>query len=349
MEQAIGYCTAADGVRIAFATYGGDGPPLLVLPDVVSQEYAWKLPAGRALLTELARGRRLVTYDTRGIGLSDRGGDVSSLDDYVRDVEAVVEHLELENAALFTFGGVASTLAISYADAYPERVSALVLWGALIAKKRVDDSHTETFGRIWAWNARAMATLYFPSGPLELERWFAKCLAAAAFDDSIGRVMAMEWDLSDQLPSIRTPTLVLQRSRVSSVNPALGREAARLLPNARLLMLDGDADHPVHDAGQYASTVDAFLEEHAPRRRAAGHPAGTDADEPPLSAREMEVLALLSSGCSAKEIAGELTLSVSTVQRHIANIYRKIGARGRVDAAAYGIAHGLARPRAVEE
>jgi DNA-binding CsgD family transcriptional regulator/pimeloyl-ACP methyl ester carboxylesterase len=348
VKQTIGYCDASDGARIAFATYGGDGPPMLVLSDVLSQEHVWRLEAGRALLTELARDRRLVSYDVRGVGLSDRGVSCGSLDDYGRDIAAVIHHLGLEGTTLFSFGGLASPLAISYAARHPAHVSALILWGALITKKRVDDAHVETFRRVWAWNALAMATMYFPSGPLELERWFAKGLAAASFEDTVGRVMDLEWSLGDLLPRITTPALVLQRARVSAVNPSLGRQAARLLANARLLMLEGDADHPVHDPVQYLPTLRAFLDEYAPSGSYAARTAGTRRQAPPLTDRETEVLTLLSAGATAREIADALAISVSTVQRHIANIYAKIGARGRVDAAAYGIDHGLVRSRELQ-
>ena len=64
-----------------------------------------------------------------------------------------------------------------------------------------------------------------------------------------------------------------------------------------------------------------------------------------LTTRETEVLSLLAGGRTGKEIAAELGVGLSTVQRHIANIYTKIGARGRVDAAAYALERGLARPR----
>jgi DNA-binding NarL/FixJ family response regulator len=60
-----------------------------------------------------------------------------------------------------------------------------------------------------------------------------------------------------------------------------------------------------------------------------------------LTDREQQVLRLLAAGRTGREIAGELTISVPTVQRHIANIYAKIGARGRVEAAAYAFAHGM--------
>jgi adenylate cyclase len=77
----------------------------------------------------------------------------------------------------------------------------------------------------------------------------------------------------------------------------------------------------------------------------AAGPTGSKEPTSPLTARETEVLSLLASGHSGKEIALQLMLSLSTVQRHIANIYAKIGARGRVEAAAYAIKHGLVQPR----
>jgi DNA-binding NarL/FixJ family response regulator len=120
-----------------------------------------------------------------------------------------------------------------------------------------------------------------------------------------------------------------------------------MLADARLLMLDGDADHPVHDWSQYLPAVYAFLDEHARPRVHVPNLAVRTFGEP-LTAREVEVLSLLSGGHSAREIADHLTVSVSTVQRHIANIYKKIGARGRVDAAAYGIARGIVRGRELE-
>jgi DNA-binding CsgD family transcriptional regulator/pimeloyl-ACP methyl ester carboxylesterase len=345
MEQQIEYCTAADGVRIACASYGGDGPPLLVLPDIVGQEHLWNHANGRALLRELGRGRRLITYDARGTGSSDRRAPLASLRDLMSDVAAVVEHLKLERMALFSLGGIASPLALFYAWQYSSRVSAVAVWGALIRKKRVEDAHIETFGRMWAFNARAMATLYFPSGPLELQRWFAEGLAKAEFEGTVRKVMEQEWDLTDLLSEITTPVLVLQRDGVKSVDPRLGKEAARLLTNARLLMLEGDADHPIHDCRQYVEALDSFFHEHAPgvstpNAMPVGNQGGAK-----LTARETEVLSLLAAGQTAREIATVLGISLSTAQRHITNIYAKIGARGRVDAVTYALTRRLARRR----
>lgn len=344
MEQQIGFCTTDDGVRIAFGTYGGDGPPLFVLPDIVGQEAIWKHPNGRALLEELGSGRRLITYDARFTGASERRGDVTSLECYARDVAAVVDHFHLERVSLFSLGGITSPMVLLYASEHLERVSAIALWGAMIAKPRVADDIIETFSRMWTWNTRALSTVYFPSGPLEMQTWFSKAIAHAQYHETFAQIMSQDWDLSPLLPEITTPT----RERVKSADPRQSREAARLLPRARLALLEGDADHPIHDYQQYVSSLDAFFEEHAPRRAHVrrGAVAGSDlGDTAKLTARELEVLSLLAGGRTGREIAADLGVSLSTAQRHIANIYAKIGARGRVDAAAYALERGLARPR----
>jgi DNA-binding CsgD family transcriptional regulator len=211
----------------------------------------------------------------------------------------------------------------------------------LIVKQRITAVDAASFSKMWAWNARAMAALFFPSGPLGLQRWFAKTLVKEQSDWSAAQVMDLEWDLTPMLPRIATPTLILQRESVKLADPRQSTTAARLMPNARLLMMDGDADHAIHDYEQYLDTLLSFLEEHAPaksERRATG-------GAPTLTERETEVLSLLAGGRTGREIAEALGISLSTAQRHIANIYGKIGARGRVDAAAYALARGLVTPR----
>ncbi len=341
MDQQIAFCTAEDGVRIAYATYGGDGPPLFVLPDIVGQVALWNHPDGRALLEALARRRCLITYDARFTGASERAGEHSSLACWVRDIAAVVDHLRLDRVSMFSLGGITSPLVLMYAAANPDRVAAMALWGVMFRKPQATSEQIEFFSRGWSWNARALATVYFPNGPLETQKWFSRTIAHAQFHDTFGEIMSQQWDLSETLTRTTTPALILQRAKVKASNPEWSRDAARLLPNARLLQLEGDADHPIHDHLDYVDALNAFLDEHAPARTQPA--AGSNA--PSLTDRESEVLSLLAGGRTGREIAEALGISLSTAQRHIANIYGKIGARGRVDAAAYALARGLVTPR----
>ena len=344
MEQQIAFCTAEDGVRIAYATYdAAAGPPLFVLPDIVGQEALWEHPEGRMLLEELARGRRLITYDARFTGASEHRGDNTSLACWVRDIDAVVRHLALERVALFSLGGISSPLILMYAKEHPDRVSAMAMWGAMYKKPRASDADIETFSRMWKWNARALSTIYFPNGPLETQKWFSRAIARAQFHETFGEIMRQEWDMTPSLPQVATPALILHRTHVKSADPAWSRDAARLLPHARLALFAGDADHPVQDHAQYMDTLLAFFDEHA-RPSPAQSSRAVNASAV-LTDRETEVLCLLAGGRTAREIAHALGISPSTAQRHIANIYATIGARGRVDAATYALARGLVSPR----
>src|SRR3972149_1938109 len=101
MEQQMRFCTSFDGVRIAYATLG-EGSPLVNVPPWASNlELGRKHPSGRVFWEELSRGRLYVTFDCRGVGGSQRDVDDLSLDARVRDVAAVVDHLQLERFDLF--------------------------------------------------------------------------------------------------------------------------------------------------------------------------------------------------------------------------------------------------------
>ncbi|MCI0817959.1 MAG: alpha/beta fold hydrolase, partial [Chloroflexi bacterium] len=128
MEPRIKYAKTSDGVNIAFTTYG-EGPALIWSnnPVVSHVQREWEQPLIRAAIAAYAARRMLVVrYDMRGVGLSDRDVDDVSLEARVRDLEAVVEHLQLKEFSLLGLaaGGLP---AIAYAAKHPERVSHLVL------------------------------------------------------------------------------------------------------------------------------------------------------------------------------------------------------------------------------
>ena len=129
MQQQIRFCKSFDGTRIAYAVTG-EGPPLVKAQHWLTHlEYEWQSPIWRPWISELSKRHRLVRMDARGCGLSDRGPERISFEDFVRDLEAVVDALGLERFALFghSQGGA---IGIEYAVRHPERVSHFVLLGA---------------------------------------------------------------------------------------------------------------------------------------------------------------------------------------------------------------------------
>ena len=128
MDPRIQYASTSDGVSIAYWTMG-DGLPLVIPPVLVSShlELEWQIPSRRASYEGLARGARVIRYDCRGMGMSQRDAVDFSLDAASRDLEAVVNRLGIERFALLRLPN-SGVLPFAYAAGHPERVSHLIVW-----------------------------------------------------------------------------------------------------------------------------------------------------------------------------------------------------------------------------
>jgi DNA-binding CsgD family transcriptional regulator len=155
-------------------------------------------------------------------------------------------------------------------------------------------------------------------------------------------------DVTGELPRVAAPTLVLHPREMTQIPLEVAQSLAMDLPRGRLVVLEGA--QPVlftEDPGEIVNMLADFfcdgIEPVAAPAAVAGA-AGGRAMVPPdgLSRRELEVLRLVAAGESNSQIARRLGLSTHTVERHVANLYRKIGARGRADATAYALRNGLA-------
>lgn len=120
MEQQIRFCTAKDGLRLAYSTVD-QGFALVVSPPWVShQKLSWQQPTYRRFCERLANNHTLVCYDRPGTGLSDHNRTEFSLDSELRDLETVINHLKLKHLALLGYSG-AGSVAITYAAKYPSK------------------------------------------------------------------------------------------------------------------------------------------------------------------------------------------------------------------------------------
>jgi DNA-binding NarL/FixJ family response regulator len=138
------------------------------------------------------------------------------------------------------------------------------------------------------------------------------------------------------------PTLVIHPQNVIQPSMEESMDLAARLPNGRMVAIRGS--NQLGDPGEGLAAVDAFIASLAAGATPASKPSPipSPAGPFPLSRREVEVLKLLASGLTSREISESLVLSVRTVERHIANIYLKTGTHGRAQATAYAIAHRLA-------
>jgi pimeloyl-ACP methyl ester carboxylesterase/DNA-binding CsgD family transcriptional regulator len=357
MEPRIRYAITADGVSIAFWTLGEGEPLVYMAGGPWGHIELWDIPECRRWYERLAREKMLLRYDVRGTGYSEREVSDHSLDALVADVKAVVDRLDLGRFDIFGAFD-AGPVAIAYAARHPERVSHLILWCSWARTSEIRSP------RIRAWlglidqdwelmtDTCAHLALGWPAG--EVGRHAAQRLRESVTPQAARAALkAMgTFDVTELLPRLKVPTLVLHRGDIPWLPVSIARELASRIPDARLMILEGESTAPyLGDTEATASAIDEFLgevEEGRTAQREAGAPASKQDGSGPtrgyphgLTAREVEVLRYLAGGRTNDEIAEELFVSVRTVERHVANIYAKIGARGRANATAYALTHNL--------
>ena len=352
----MSYARGADGVSLAF-TVAGSGPPVVFVPWVPFSNLSmeWQHPVLRRAFELLARRLTVVHYDGRGTGHSQRDVFDLSLDAMVGDLEAVADRLGL--AELSLIGQYNSCPhAIAYAARHPDRVRRMVLFGgsargwnamsasqtqALLGLIEQDwELFADTAAHQWlGWSAgesgRAMASAIKDAVTPQVARATMQAASAA--------------DVTQMLPDVTAPTLVLHRTGMSQIPVSVPRALATALPRGRLVLLDGEQPTLfMDDPGSVASMILGFLCDGIEPAGATAVAAEDARPAPPalpprgLTPRETEVLRLLADGETNAQIARRLGLSTHTVERHVANLYRKIGARGRADATAYALRSGLA-------
>jgi pimeloyl-ACP methyl ester carboxylesterase len=261
------YAKSGD-VNIAYQVVG-DGPfDLVYVPGWVSNvELLWEKPKPARFLERLASFSRLIMFDKRGTGMSDRVSTdrLPTLEQRMDDVRAVLDAVESENAALLghSEGGGMSTL---FAATYPERSRALVLVGAFAKRLRTDDypwapsleERLQTIAEVERdWGAGLDITDYAPHEDPAMLDWYATCLRRSASPGAAAALLRMnsEIDTRHILPTIRVPTLVLTRTGDRDVTVDESRWLASRIPDARFVELAGD-EHLL-----WAGDQDALLAE----------------------------------------------------------------------------------------
>jgi pimeloyl-ACP methyl ester carboxylesterase/DNA-binding CsgD family transcriptional regulator len=340
----ISFCTAPDGLRLAYAARGS-GPPLIKAANWMTHlEHDWQSPVWRHWLAGLGDGHRLIHYDERGCGLSDRdvGPDAFSLECWVSDLETVVAATGVERFALLGISQGAA-LAVAYAVRHPEQVSHLLLYGGYARGRGLrDDAQREEADLLVAmirmgWSRpttefrRLFTSLFLPDGTPEQMAWYDEVQRTSTSAETAARIWAAraQLDVRDLAGQVRAPTLVAHARDDAVVPFAEGRLLAGLIPGARLLPLDGRSHILLEDEPAWP----AFLEE-AHTFLETRPAAAAVGDEWDLSGREEHVLALVAEGLSNDEIAAQLYLSPRTVERHLSNLYAKLRLSGKAARAA---------------
>lgn len=346
-DVAARFCRLADGSQVAFASVG-QGPWLVMVPGWLCHlEESWAHPSAASARDRFASSHRFLWYDRLGCGLSDRDGFEVSLDNDVEQLTAVLDAAGARRARLvgYSFGAPA---AAAFAARHPQRVERLVLYsgfarGSTVADVEQRRALDQLIRTHWGLGSRTLASILLPNAGAGDLRWFDRFQRTATSADMAARLLDHLWqlDVRDVLPHVRVPTLVLHNRDDRAVPLAAGREIAALVPDAELRVLDGNEHDPfIRDSGAVVEEILAFFEGRDPVSESAITLAGDR-----LTARERQVLRLLAQGSTNKQIAADLGIALATVERHVTNIYRKLGANGRADAAVAAVGMGLVTPQ----
>lgn len=352
LTQQIRFARGHDGVRLAYASSGA-GPTVIKAATWLSHlEYDWESPVWRHLLREMSRSSRFVRYDERGCGLSDWAVEDLSFDNWLRDLEAIVEALGVPRLALLGMSQGAS-ISIAYAVRHPERVTHLVLHGGY-ARGRLVRSDTqqqrdeaETMARLaeLGWGRaepsfrQFFTSQFIPGGTPEQHQWFNELERLSCSPANAARFMRefARIDVQALLPQVRCPTLVLHSRNDVRVPMTESLLMASAIPGAQFVPIDSGNHLLLEDEPgwpQWVEAVRAFL------------PTATDADPAfaGLTVREREVLDLLAQGRDNAQIAATLSLSEKTVRNQTSALYAKLGVETRAQAIVRARDGGFGKP-----
>jgi pimeloyl-ACP methyl ester carboxylesterase/DNA-binding CsgD family transcriptional regulator len=356
MNQDIRFCTTSDGVRLAYAVSGEGSPLVMSATWLTHLEHQWHSLAWRPWLDAFIREHKVLRYDSRGCGLSDRKVGDLSFETWVRDFERVIEAAALPRFALVATcqGG---PIAIEYAARHPERVSRLVLYTYALGRLRWTEAPNEVekarvlldltrFG--WGQENHAFsqvwASHFQPGGTLDHLRSWCDQQRKATSGDTAVRLLQIGWnvDVRPAARKIKCPVLIVHPERDAVVPIEQGRLLASLIPDSRFVQLDSENHMPLADEPAWPrllAELRSFLAESDGAR-----PTGSKRlplDE--LTPRERAVLEGIAEGLDNSEIAASLGLSEKTVRNHITRVFDKICVEHRYQAIVLAREAGLGR------
>src|SRR5262245_2821543 len=268
-HQPVNYADS-DGLQIAYQITGrGDRDIVLVAGFVSHLELDWAEPRHAGFLDRLGSLGRVIRFDKRGTGMSDRPNDLPDTETRMHDVLAVMDAAGSGRAVLFGYseGGPMSIL---MAAMHPERVEGLVLYGTYARRLRTEDypwahspeerqHYIERLAVEWSWEAdmRAMC----PSADDAMARWWGQRARAAATPSTVRSLISMNSliDVRAALGMVRVPTLIMHRRGDRDSRVEEGRYLAEHIPGARFVELSGVNHFVAVDANQILDQVEKFL------------------------------------------------------------------------------------------
>jgi pimeloyl-ACP methyl ester carboxylesterase/DNA-binding CsgD family transcriptional regulator len=352
LRQRVQFATASDGTRLAWAE-SGSGPVVVKAANWLTHlEYEWESPVWKHWLQFFSEHSRLIRHDERGCGMSEWKAGRLTLEQWVADLETVIDAaVPNEPVTLLGISQGAATC-IAYAGRHPERVTRMILYGGYARGKffrgepdaEVEYRAIVDLARVgWAKDnpvfRQVFTSRFIPEGTHEQMEWFNElCLKTVRGDIAAELLEARaKVDASHLLGAVRAPTLVLHARQDEVIPIDEGRLVAAGIAGAQFIELDSRNHILLEHEPAWQRFREAVLE-----FMRGGHDAAAEESVfASLSAREREVLALMSEGLANTDIADRLAISEKTVRNHTSNIFDKLGVWSRAQAIVFARDHGF--------
>ena len=351
--QDIRFARTHDALNIAYAVSGRGYPLIRAATWMSNVELDWRTAILGPWFRELSRHYTLYRYNPRGYGLSDSGHEVS-LDTFVADLDAVVNHAALDRCALWGSTSAGSLTAIAYAARHPERVSHVVLSAptarGTLRRPGTSADEKERFRAFvklveLGWDAespafRQVQTMQmFPRAtPAQVAELNELYRASAPAQQAARTIMATgEADVSALLSRVTCPVLVMHVRGAALMPVDEARLIASSVPQARFVQFDANNYMPIAGEPAFSEMLDEFRA-FLPRERNAALASAALAD---LTRRERDVLELVARGLDNVAIATQLAISEKTVRNTVSHIFDKLSVSSRAQAVVVAHKAGL--------
>lgn len=350
--QRIRYLRTRDGVQLAWAE-AGTGPMLIKAANWLTHlEYEWESPVWRHWIRFFSDNFRFIRHDERGCGMTDWNVGDLSFERWVEDLETLVDVVDpQEPFALLGISQGAATC-IAYAVKHPERVSRIVLYGGYARgtyqrgepdKERLYRALIEMTLLGWGKDNPAFRQVFtsrfIPGATDEQVQWFNELCRKTTSPEIAARLLETRANVNvlELLGKVQAPTLILHSRDEDVISITEGHILAAGIPNAQFVELDSKNHILLETEPAWERFCNEVLEFMGVKDASGREDPAFDS----LTAREREVLALITEGLGNAQIAQRLSISVKTVRNHISNVFDKLGVWSRAQAMVFAHDRGF--------